>query len=207
MLSEHDLLSTDPKNMDVERVKREFDQFLQNYPPPSEDELHQLQELTEAIGNAWIKGNAEFAYNRVMEVSAKFQHYTKMLDGMMEDKKAPGKGAERGLKVDGGMDEVDGDEMVETDGDHVFLQSRPAIPEVNSEENLRCTRKGSGQSLQSDEEIGLEEALLLLEDVAKSASDKLNSTSIDPGGCVMWVERVNCDSQMTIKCQVGSVCV
>ena len=180
VLSEHDLVSSDLRSMDVKRVKRDIDQFLQNYPPPTDEEMHQLQELTEAIGNAWIKGNAEFAYNRVMEVNEKFQHYTKMLDGMMDGtvKTHQRKEAMGGQMVNGETEEVDGDEMVETDGHKSFLESRPAIPEVNSDVSLRSSQKGPGDS---GDEIGLEEALLLLEDVAKSASDKLNSTSSDPG--------------------------
>ena len=184
VLSEHDILSLDPKNMDVERVKRDFDQFLQNYPPPSDEDLHQLQELTEAIGNTWIKGNAEFAYNRVMEVSAKFQHCNKMLDGMLEYKKRHNHEAARGgRKATGVSDRVVGDgETLPVESDPVFSDSNSIIPNVVSEVQLRSTQKDMGKSLQYDDEMmGLEEALMLLEGAARSASNKLNSTSTDGG--------------------------
>lgn len=170
VLSEHDLFSTDPRNMDVERVKKDFDQFLQNYPAPTEEELHQLQELTEAIGNAWIKGNAEFAYNRVMEVSAKFQHYTKLLDGIMEEKRRQSQEAKL-LTTDGTKAEIDG----------VLLDTK-AIPHSISDVCLRSTHQDlQGQRALQYDDAGVDHALLLLEGAAKSA-DKLTSPTTDEGG-------------------------
>ena len=174
VLSEHDLLSIDPRNMDVERVKKDFDQFLQNYPAPTDEELHQLQELTEAMGNAWIKGNAEFAYNRVMEVSAKFQHYTKLLESITEERRRQSREAK--LLKSRQMDPTE----VEKDG---MLSEPKAFPHVISEVHLRSTQTDMGQrSLQYDD--GIDHALLLLEGAAKCASDKLNSTPADSGG---WI--------------------
>ena len=188
MLSEHDLHSTDPRSVDVKRVRKDFEQFLQNYPAPTSEELKQLQELTEAIGNAWIKGNAEFAYNRVMEVSAKFQHYTKMLDDMTKEKRRPREGHTNGL----GRDEIDGHlgpessergDSVEPDGDMVFLGTRTKpLPRPISDVELMSSKQDVGQSLRYDDQIGIHEALALLEDVARNASSKLDSTSSDAGG-------------------------
>ena len=172
MLSEHDLLSIDPRNMDVERVKKDFDQFLQNYPAPTDEELHQLQELTEAIGNAWIKGNAEFAYNRVMEVSAKFQHYTKLLDSIMEEKRRQSQEAKL-LK----NQQTDPTE-VERDG--VLLDAK-AIPHSISDVCLMSTHQDlEGKRALLYDDAGVDHALLLLEGAAKSA-DILTSPTTDSG--------------------------
>ena len=175
VLSEHDLLSIDPRNMDVERVKKDFDQFLQNYPAPTEEELHQLQELTEAIGNTWIKGNAEFAYNRVMEVSAKFQHYTKLLDSVMEEKRRQSQEAKL-------LTSRQTDASEETD--RVLLDGQ-TIPHSISDVYLRSSQQDlEGQrSLQYDD-AGVDHALLLLEGATKSV-DKLTSPTTDEGigGC------------------------
>lgn len=189
MLSEHDLLSSDPQNMDVDRVKRDFDQFLQNYPAPTDEELHQLQELTEAIGNAWIKGNAEFAYNRVMEVSAKFQHYSRMLEGMAADKKKQGKDGDervRDVEIDCDSDKsiVSNGEVEDVDYDGVLSDSNTIIPHIVSDVQLRSTQKDVGTSLQYDNDMmGLEEALMLLQDVEKTASHRLNSSTSEGGMC------------------------
>ena len=153
-------------------MKKDFDEFLQNYPAPTDEELHQLQELTEAIGNTWIKGNAEFAYNRVMEVSAKFQHYTKLLESVTEERRRQVKEAKLLKRVQ--VDAID----VERNGE--LIDSR-RIPHSISDVCLRSTSQDLGEqrSLQYDN-AGVNHALLLLEGAAKSA-DKLSSTPTDSG--------------------------
>ena len=172
VLSEHDLLSIDPKNMDVERVKKDFDEFLQNYPAPTDEELHQLQELTEAIGNAWIKGNAEFAYNRVMEVSAKFQHYTKLLDSVMEEKRRQRDEAKLVKKKQHQQTES-------TDGerDGALLDTK-AMPHSISDVCLQSTHQDleGKQSLLYDD-TGVDHALLLLDGATRSVNKLTLPTS------------------------------
>ena len=194
VLSEHDLLSIDPKNMDVERVKKDFDTFLQNYPAPTDEELHQLQELTEAIGNAWIKGNAEFAYNRVIEVSAKFQHYTKLMDGIMEEKRRQSQEAK--LLKSQPTDYTDG----ERDG---ALLGAKAIPHSISDICLRSTHEDlEGKRSLLYDDSGVDHALLLLEGATKSV-DKLTSPTSDSG---MAVDRAGdlggCSQQLWCNCVI-----
>ena len=184
MLSEHDLLSIDPKNMDVERVKKDFDEFLQNYPAPTDEELHQLQELTEAIGNAWIKGNAEFAYNRVMEVSAKFQHYTKLLDSVMEEKRRQRDEAKLVKKKQHQQTES-------TDGerDGALLDTK-AMPHSISDVCLQSTHQDleGKQSLLYDD-TGVDHALLLLDGATRSVNKLTLPTSptTDSGTYIYFV--------------------
>ena len=183
VLSEHDLLTEDPRTLDVERIKRDFDQFLQNYPAPTDEELHQLQELTEAIGNAWIKGNAEFAFNRVTEVSEKFQFYRRLLEGMVKDKRRHAEDRSQksgqGAQVVGDTIHLVAGDRVGEEPEEVFLEKK-SIPKVISEVHLKSTQQDMGKSLQYDD-AGIGHALLLLENVAKNA-DRLDTASIDTGG-------------------------
>ena len=176
VLSEHDLLTVDPRNMDVERVKKDVDQFLQNYPAPTDEELHQLQELTEAIGNTWIKGNAEFAYNRVMEVSAKFQHYSKLLDSMMEEKKRQSQEAKLLQREETVSATTDGER------DRMLLDAK-AIPHSISDVCLQSTHQQDFERKQSllYDDTGVDHALLLLDGATKSV-DKLTSPTLEDSG-------------------------
>ncbi len=87
VLSGSDMLSSQPNDIDFEQVKTELEQFLTTYPPPSDQEVQTLHELTEAIESQWIKDNALFAYNRVVEVKERFCYYTKHLEEVMEERK------------------------------------------------------------------------------------------------------------------------
>ncbi len=179
MLSEHDLLSVDPRNMDVERVKKDFDQFLQNYPAPTDEELHQLQELTEAIGNTWIKGNAEFAYNRVMEVSAKFQHYTELLERIMEEKRRQSQEAKL---LQGQRQQTDSTTTTDGDGDGMLLDTK-TIPHSISDVILQSTHQHDFERKQSllYDDTGVDHALLLLDGATKSVDKLTSPTSVDSG--------------------------
>jgi hypothetical protein len=191
VLSEHDLLSVDPRNMDVERVKKDFDQFLQSYPAPTDEELHQLQELTEAIGNTWIKGNAEFAYNRVMEVSAKFQHYTKLLESIMEEKRRQSQeakllqGQRQRQQTDSTTTTTDG----ERDG---MLLGAKTIPHSISDVILQSTHQQDFERKQSllYDDTGVDHALFLLDGATKSV-EKLTSPTAEDSGMPVHVPHVD----------------
>ena len=182
VLSEHDLLTVDPRNMDVERVKKDFDQFLQNYPAPTDEELRQLQELTEAIGNTWIKGNAEFAYNRVMEVSAKFQHYSKLLDSIMEEKRRQSQEAKLLQREETDSATTDGER------DRMLLDAQ-AIPHSISDVCLRSTHQQDFERKQSllYDDTGVDHALLLLDGATKSVDKLTSPTSVDSGMQCMYM--------------------
>lgn len=80
------MLTTNRAGIDCDQVKQELDQFLTSYPPPSEQEIQTLQELTEAMDNQWLKDNALFAYTRVMEVQERFRYYRQLLDELIEER-------------------------------------------------------------------------------------------------------------------------
>lgn len=80
MLSGSDLLSSQPEEADCEQLRMEVEEFLSTYPPPSDQDVQTLHELTDAIESQWIKDNALFAYNRVVEVKERFHYYRSHLE-------------------------------------------------------------------------------------------------------------------------------
>ena len=188
LLSEHDLLAANPAGLDAEHIKQEFDQFLTEYPPPSQNDLQQLTELTESIESVWIKENAVFAYNRVLEIKERFQYYYKILEEQIAEKKEEERKAEEKRKelmvkesrkvveaVDSLLTKVSGDG--EGESDNVFPETQEVmvgmghttpdpveLPDGDSKpEPVKTDSQGS---LRYD--AGIDEALRLLESTAQS---------------------------------------
>jgi hypothetical protein len=63
-----------------------------------------LHELTEAIDSQWIKDNALFAYNRIMEVKERFRYYKKTLSDMLAEHQAHNEDEKEG--GDAGVEDV-----------------------------------------------------------------------------------------------------
>ena len=87
MLSGSDVLSANPADINTDQLQSELEQFLATYPPPSDQDIQTLHELTEAIDSQWIKDNALFAYNRVTEVKERFGYYRKRLSELVAEKR------------------------------------------------------------------------------------------------------------------------
>lgn len=86
VLSSNDVLTSNKDTLDCDRVKLDLEDFLDSYPPPSDLEIQTLHDLTDTIENQWIKDNALFAYNRVMEVKERFRYYRKFLEQLIEER-------------------------------------------------------------------------------------------------------------------------
>ena len=138
--------------IDTDQVKHELEQFLSKYPPPSDQDMQTVQELTETIENQWIKDNALFAYTRVMEVKERFKYYHKLLDELIEERqqqtKEPGLEA---IKRDSVVTRVSlGGE--EDEPDAVLLESKPIEdPAPQQVVKLRPKQKPVSNSLLYDD--------------------------------------------------------
>ena len=200
LLSEHDLLSVSLVNTDPEYIKHEFDQFLTECPPPSEDNLQQLTDLTDSIENVWTKENAVFAYNRVLEIKERFQYYYKILEEQIVEKKELERKEEesrrelmkKSRKVVRAVDSLLTTVSGEGEGNDVFLESQEmsvemghvppdldGLPAVKSVDDRPHPEKTESQlSLYYDADI--DKALKLLESTAQRASFE---GAVDIGEC------------------------
>jgi len=188
--SEHDLLSVSLVNSDPEYIKHEFDQFLTECPPPIEENLQQLTDLTDSIENVWTKENAVFAYNRVLEIKERFQYYYKILEEQIAEKKELERREEesrrelmkKSRKVVRAVDSLLTTVSGEGEGNDVFLESQEmsvemgyvppdldSLPAVKSVDDRPHPEKTESQlSLYYDADI--DKALKLLESTAQRAS-------------------------------------
>ena len=175
MLSEYDICTLKPADIEADFVKAEFDQFLLDYPPPSDEDLHILLELSEREDGHLVKENSRVAYKRVLEIIERFHFYIRVLDDWIQEKADRDAAAKQELvrtshtvvravnhlvrraSGDVGLDTTDGDDILQFD----------SPPEVSS----------GGQELNSlhYDDLGIDHALMLLEQAAKSASDRLDS--------------------------------
>ena len=197
MLSGSDMLSATSSN--PEQSKRDLDHFLTSYPPPTDQDLQHLLELIEQVGAQWIKDNALFAYNRVVEVKERFRYYSKMLNDAIERRRLElqqqlqQEKMERQLKeseqdmVDGSRKSSDGGKSVrlaeallvqmassgEEEPESVFLESKSIQSRQMDRVNKHRSQEMSN-SLHYDD-LGVDHALMLLKSVAKSADAKLHS--------------------------------
>ena len=201
-------MSANPLEIDPDFTKAEFDQFLDDYPGPSEEDLQNLLDLSEESESHWTKENALFAYNRVLEIADRFNYYQTTLEGMVADKRARERQEEEQKRelmrkserllsaVDSLIDTVSGeqgpvlrkDKSIDSVFDH--LEPREDDPKVVPDEGLPGmddqpdlgSRKKSRQtpltSLHYESDV--DEALMLLESAVRSASDRLDTQRAAP---------------------------
>ena len=184
------MITSNPADMDSEQVKQELDQFLSSYPPPTDRDIQQLHELTERMESQWMKENALFAYNRVVEVKERFRYYSNVLEEVMEERRQ----------------KLEAEKVTEqkSDGKHVRITDVTTIDQISpsteenqpdgsvppenkaiatwdSEEDIRRYKGGVKlrrpklpNSLHYDD-TSVGQTLLLLKSVAKSADEQLQS--------------------------------
>ena len=81
----HNSSSSNQPHKQLLNIKEQLQQFLLRYPPPNDKVIEELHQLTENLEDSqWLKGNATFAYQRVMEVKERFSYYTKLLDEQLQ---------------------------------------------------------------------------------------------------------------------------
>ena len=180
-------------DIDPEAIKQEYDDFLQEFPAPTDEDLHRLLELMETAENPWTKDNALFARNRVLEIMERFDYYQKALDDMIAEKRKEDisrkdliRKSKRVVRaVDSLLSTVSGDTLLAVDG---MLES--SLETTSEEEGV--TEPDAPQPRHStDSQLSLryqdlDETLMLLEMAAQNASDRLDSqrASAPPGECV-----------------------
>ncbi len=193
VLSGNDMLTSNHDSLNSEAVKAELDRFLASYPPPTDQEVQLLHELTEAVENQWIKENAVFAYNRVVEVKERFKYHHKMLEELISGRKQE---EEVALQVRAERERVKSDEEGRGEGRTVKISEELTLLEMLQPENepdsvfLATGGQGKGggdegggvvlrppknkvSSLHYDD-TGVDHALMLLKTVAVSADAKLH---------------------------------
>ena len=202
-------MSANPLEIDPDFTKAEFDQFLDDYPGPSEEDLQQLLDLSEESESHWTKENALFAYNRVLEIADRFRYYQTALEGMVVDKRERERQEEqekrelmrRSERLLSAVDSLIGTVSGETGPilkkdksiDSVFDHLEPRVDDtrVTTDEGLETTEVdeepdfGRQKSRQTPltslhYESDVDEALMLLESAVRSASDRLDTQRAAP---------------------------
>ena len=82
-LSDYDILSMDPNDIDPECMKAQLDEFQSHFPPPKKEEIKLLTDTVASMENRWGKEGFEFALNRIVELHDRFELYYKLLDEMI----------------------------------------------------------------------------------------------------------------------------
>lgn len=116
--------SSDVHDQQQHQIQQEMETFLARYPPPSEEDVDQLHQLTENMEDSqWVKDNAAFAYHRVTEVKERFACYTKLLDQQQTERQEQTAAASQDERLpgeDGGVVVVEGS-VPQKDDDGVVI--------------------------------------------------------------------------------------
>ena len=205
LLSENDVTSLGPSAVNTDYVKQEIDQYLVEYPAPTDEQLQELQVLMETSENHWAKENAMFAYNRVLEILDRFRYHRSVLEELIAEQRAVHQReleskrdlVKKSKKVVRAVDTLinrvtgeDGDssldcsEALSFEASHVDSGDEPDAPSHG---------RTLDRALSLHYEHGLDEVLMLLETAAKNASDRISSqrASPPPGVCG-WVRACVC---------------
>ncbi len=202
LLSEYDIITTSPDIIDPEVVKQEFDQFLMEYPAPTQEDLRELLDLMESTESVWSRDNAAFAHNRVLEIIERFCYYHRELENLIARRTEQEK-KEAAMK----KDFVKKTKRVVRAVDNLISRvSDVALPFVEDLENSQDTSVAStGTDDDSVDEADaplphhrpphpppiaekqrslhyedLDECLMLLESAARCASDRLDNQRAAP---------------------------
>ena len=82
-MSDYDILSMDPNDIDPECMKAQLDEFQSQIPPPKKEEIKLLTDTVASMENLWGKEGFQFALNRIVELLDRFELYYKLLDEMI----------------------------------------------------------------------------------------------------------------------------
>ena len=83
-LGRYDILSREIDDLDARHIKDQLNQFQQQIPAPSKEEIKMLSDAVTSMEIHWGKGSFQFALNRIVELHDRFELYHKLLDEMME---------------------------------------------------------------------------------------------------------------------------
>lgn len=202
LLSEYDIITMSPGSIDPEAVKQEIDQFLVEYPAPTQEDLHELLELMETTESVWSRDNAAFAHNRVLEIIERFCYYHKELEKLIAERRADEKKevamrkdfvkktkrvvravdslisrvSDGALQVDGDLDSSQDTSIVSTGTEDESVDEADAPPRHRPPHSPSTNMKKQSSLHYED----LDEALMLLESAAKCASDRLDGQRAAP---------------------------
>ncbi len=198
LLSEYDIITTNPGSIDPDVVKQEFDQFLLECPAPSQEDLQELLELMESTESIWSRDNAAFAHNRVLEIIERFCYYHKELEKLLaqrkeEEKKEAAirkdfvKKTKRVVRAVDSLISRVSDVALQVGGDLDSSQDASTGTEDESfDETDASQHRPPHAPVKKPEKQGslhyedLDEALMLLESAAQSASNRLDSQRAAP---------------------------
>lgn len=189
--TQQQLLNGGSNNTNSHKIKQELEHFLASYPPPTEEDVTELHQLTENMeDNQWIKNNATFAYHRVLEVKERFSYYTRLLEQHLQHEarqQAAAGQAEHQMEEDnsavvrvgsvvrvqlvGDVEEEDGGvgcNIKTWDSEEDLLRAHKGVTLRHPHKNL----VGQSSSLHYDD-TGVDHAMMLLKSVAQSADAKL----------------------------------
>ena len=199
LLSEHDIITITPADIDPENTKQEFDQFLTDFPPPSKKTLQQMLDLMESTENHWIKDNALFAYNRVLEITERFHYYQRALEAMIAERREEERqqeASEKELvqetknvvsavnslvsKASGSGEPGTDDVFDESTGVLLDQEDQPDAPFGRRSTKSLTRERNSKDSNLSIHDADIDEALMLLEQAVTNASFRLDSQRAEP---------------------------
>ncbi len=83
-LGSYDILSREIDDLDARYIKDQLNQFQQQVPAPSKEEIKMLSNAVTSMEIQWGKGSFQFALNRIVELHDRFELYHKVLDEMIE---------------------------------------------------------------------------------------------------------------------------
>ena len=174
------MISSPPTDTETVTIKQEFDQFLLAYPPPCQEDRSQLQELIDSREASFINETATFAYNRVIEVTERFEHHMKVLNEILAEMREKERRIHDTL-TQNGEDYVDsGSSAVqlkdEDTSEEVFVKPKVALEPLRLEDEEEEAKRDKHGDRAKSLEMDIFDALKMLEDAADKA-ERTNSQS------------------------------